>query len=303
MKFIKGFAVSNQQKALLAVLATAFLGGAMSPAIKNVLQNIPTFWFVFLRTLVSFIVLTPMVLKQRPNLKKQPGLLLTTALLATGNIIFFALGVKKTSANIAQSLYAGVPLLVLLFSSLILSTKVKLLQVLGLTIGMLGTLGLILLPVLSQGGINQGSLKGNLIISLAVGVYALYQTISKKTQKNYEPLVITWAFCLVSIFVSLPLALTQGQFLGLTQLFQPVVLLTVLYVSVFGTIGYYFLSQTAIKYGSPVLASLVTYLQSVFSYFWSAVILGEKVTWQLVLSSGLVFLGVALVNRAKRQKS
>jgi drug/metabolite transporter (DMT)-like permease len=68
------------------------------------------------------------------------------------------------------------------------------------------------------------------------------------------------------------------------------------YVAVFGTAVYYFLNQYTIKHSSPVIASLTLYLQPVFTFAWAHILLGEKLTFQFICGTILIFLGVTLTS-------
>ena len=77
-------------------------------------------------------------------------------------------------------------------------------------------------------------------------------------------------------------------------------LYALLYVSLFGTIGSYFLAQSAIKLSDPIIASLSYYFLPIFTYFSSFILLEEKLTPGLIVGTVLVFISVTLTTYSQQ---
>lgn len=285
--------------AVFLVILAAIISSGVPVFLKISLQQIPTFIFIFLRFLLAAFILMPIFwLKKEKFPKKYLKSLLFVSLLATANVTLFAFGVKKTTAIISQILYAGIPLLVSLFSYYFLKKGFNLRTIAGLLIGFFGVSIIILLPVLGSPSVFKGDLTGNLLIFFATLLYSLYTVFSKKIQKTYSPLSLTTAFILTTIFVqSLPAAI---EFQSQPNFFKAVTfpgLLGLFYVSLLGTSFYFFVYQYAIKKSTPTIASLIFYLQPVFSLFWAAAFLGERVTLGFLIGGLLALVGASIVTR------
>ena len=143
------------------------------------------------------------------------------------------------------------------------------------------------------------SLAGNIIIMIAVLSFSLYSVLSKKLQttKSISPMMLTLFFILTTITTQLFLA-------PLDLIYHPNwwthisahALLGLLYIGIISTGLYYFLYQYAIKISSPVIASMILYLQPFFTYLWAYVLLKEKLSTGFIIGMLLALIGVALTN-------
>jgi len=254
-----------------------------------------------LRFILATLILLPFVIKRRElhfnNIKR----IVFVSLLATANVTLFIFGVGRTTATISQMLYAGVPLVAGIFSFLLLREKIYPRKLYGILVGFIGVLLIVLLPVLGKGIAFNGDLLGNLIIFVAVCSFALYTVLSKQFQKEYTPLELTMFFVLTTTLIQLllvPIDLVQNQNwwseVSLKSIFG------VVYVGILGTGIYYLVYQHAIKNSTPIIASMILYLQPVFAFLWASVLLGEKITSEFMAGAILAFIGVALVTNFGR---
>lgn len=288
--------ISKSYKPVFLIFLAALVGGGVGAFAKISLQEIPPLSFTLLRFILATLILLPFVVKRKEfhfnNFKK----IVAVSLLATANVTLFIFGVGRTTATISQMLYAGVPLIAGIFSFMLLKEKIYPRKLLGILIGFIGVLVIVLLPVLGKGVAFNGDLLGNLIIFVAVCSFALYSVLSKQFQKKYTPLELTMFFVLTTTLIQLllaPLDLVQHQnWWGEISLKS---ILGVAYVGILGTGVYYLIYQYAIKNSTPIIASMILYLQPIFAFLWASILLGEKITPEFMLGAVLAFVGVALV--------
>lgn len=110
---------------------------------------------------------------------------------------FFIIGLKYTTPINAALLITVVPILVFVFSAIILKERITLIKILGITLGFAGVMTIILNrgPV----SINIHTLKGDILVFLNSASYAYYLVKVKPLFKKYNPVTITkWMFFLVS---------------------------------------------------------------------------------------------------------
>lgn len=292
---------SKSYKAIVLILLAALVGGGVGAFTKISLKEIPPLSFTLLRFISATFVLLPFVIKKKEfhfkNLKK----IVLISLLATANVMLFIFGVGRTTATIAQMLYAGVPLIAGIFSYLLLKEKIYPKKLLGILIGFVGVLIIVLLPVLGQRVAFNGDLLGNLIILVAVCSFALYSVLSKQFQKEYSPLELTIFFVLTTTAIQLllaPLDLKQNQNWWVSLSAEAI--FGVVYAGILGTGIYYLIYQHAIKNTTPIIASMILYLQPIFAFLWASVLLGERITPEFIMGAILAFVGVALVTNLGR---
>lgn len=292
---------SKSYQSIFLIFLAAFIGGGVGAFAKISIQEIPPLSFTLLRFLLATLILLPFVVKSKEfhfnNLKR----IVIVSLLATANVTLFIFGVGRTTATISQMLYAGVPLIAGIFSFILLKEKIYPKKLFGILIGFIGVLMIVLLPVLGKGAAFNGDLLGNLIILVAVCSFALYSVLSKQFQKEYTPLELTVFFVLTTTLIQLilaPLDLTQHQ--NWWNGISVKSILGVAYVGIFGTGIYYLIYQHAIKNSTPIIASMILYLQPIFAFLWASVLLGERVTLEFMIGAILAFVGVALVTNFGR---
>lgn len=287
--------MTNQTKALLALIGAAVTGGGIAVFGKIGLKVIPPFTFTWLRFVLAVIFLLPILKQQKQKIDKNIIKPILMSLLLTANVTLFAFGIPFTTATTAQLLYSIAPVLVALISLIILKDKMNLKKLGGIFIGLIGVIIIIL-----GNHFIIGDLKGNLIIMAAVIFFSFYTVMSKTYQGKYSPIFLTIIFAITTVIVLLIPAikeyLIRPEWIGQLNLLA---ILSVIYVGFFGGAVYYLLFQYAIKHGSPIVASLTMFLQPAATYLWAVLLLGEKLTFAVAIG-GLLAIGGAYITTKAR---
>ncbi len=282
--------------ALMAIIIASVVGGAMPVFIKIALKEIPAFSFTFFRFLIASLFLIPFLLREK-NSKRVSRKLIAISVLATVNVFFFAFGVMLTTASAGQMLYTSVPIIAAILSYFLLKEKIGLRKALGVTLGFLGATTIVILPLLGKSGFA-GDLFGNLLIVVAVASFAVYSVLSKRIQERYSPLYITTVFSLLTMFVAA--IFMVNDFANYPSWWNAVSLESIVatvYVGIFGTFIFHLLYQYAIKHGTPLIASMILYLQPLMTFIWAFALLGEMLTIVFVLGSIFTFIGVWMTTK------
>lgn len=288
--------MKNLRLALLTVLLSAILGGGLNPFIKIGLKEIPPMSYSFFRFLIALIVIYPFFLKSRYSLKSILRII-PFSLLGTLNIVLFVLGLRYTTAVASQLLYLSVPVMVSIFSFLIFKEKIKVVKIFGILLGLSGALFLVFQKSSLEFSFKD-NLIGNILIWSATLSYALYVIFSKKIQKIHSPVQITTSFCLTTVSVTLffsILEVASGSNWWTNVTISSVS--SLLYVGLLGTAGYYLLQQYAVKHSNSLVSSMTLYIQPVFTYMWSSLLLGEVLTGNLMIAAAMIFTGAILVSK------
>lgn len=173
----------NYQMLLWVILVAAF-GGGVPTFSKMALEVFPTFTFIFLRFVVASIILISLFIKTKEKIsKKDLWPIVLVSLFGTGNVVFFAFGVKETTATVAQVLYAAVPIIALITSFIFLKTPFQKKKIFGVLLGFVGVLTIILAPTFGGNTDGVGTLIGNLLILTAVISYSIYTVFSKSSEE------------------------------------------------------------------------------------------------------------------------
>lgn len=285
--------------ALSLILIAGFISGSMSALTKIALTGTSPVLFTVLRFSLAALTLVPIFYfsKEKITFAGLKNAVLVS-LLAAANVFLYIFGLSRTTASIAPMLYGATPLIAGIFSYFLLRERLEKQKLLGITIGFIGVVVIILLPLFESGNKFSGDLIGHLLVFGAVISFSLYTVLSKKLMKHHTPLSLTLIFFLVTLIlgsVTLPMQFTSSA----STAFSPAVLVSIAFVGIIGTGIYYLLYQKAIHKATPVLASMILYLQPIFSIVWAALLLSEKITAGFIIGSILTFIGIALTTRSK----
>ncbi|GAB3819781.1 hypothetical protein GCM10028895_18680 [Pontibacter rugosus] len=210
--------------------------------------------------------------------------------------MFFS-GLNLTAPINAALLQVTVPIVVLIFSAILLHERVGKRKVTGILIACLGAF---LLIYTSRGESASGNLLGDLLIILNATSFGLYLVLVKPLMQRYQTITIVSRIFTVGAVLVLPFGFSQ--LLTPTYSSFPVSIWAAILFMVLGvTIVAYLLNTWALRYASPSLVGAYIYLQPVMAIL-IAVGLGKDVfTWQKGLYALLIFAGVYLVSRAKQR--
>ncbi len=211
---------------------------------------------------------------------------------------FFALAQTQISSGITSILNSIAPLFTTMVGIALFGLALKGRQVLGVFIGLLGTVVLIVAGM--EYNPNQNYWYSFFIIFSALG-YAFNINIIKKYLIHLTPLAVTTASFGIAFLPALLLLFYSGvfpQFLGNSAMQQSVWFLLAL--ALLGTALANILFNKLIKLSSPVFAASVTYLIPLVAILWG-LFDGERISLIQLFGGLIILFGVWLVNRRKKQ--
>jgi drug/metabolite transporter (DMT)-like permease len=236
----------------------------------------------------------------RNNQQVKPAHMLRLAVaalfgVALNQIMFFE-GLNLTSPINASIIMVGVPIIVLLLSSLFLNERLNMINISGVVAGFSGAAYLIYMS--GNHGNNSSSLVGNLLILGNATSYSIYLVLVKPLFRYYEPLtIVSWVFLFGALYVlpvTLPIALKENW--GDIPLN---IWMSIAYVIVFTTIIAYFLNNFSLSHLSPAANSAFIYTQPLFASLVALFIGIDHLKPMHLLAALLIFAGVYLVSRRK----
>ena len=295
--------MNDKQKAFTAVLLIILIGAGTPPITKIGLFEIPPLSFAFIRFVLASFLILPFFLIKKRSFRKDFKRLVLVSLLATGNIIFFVLGIKLTTANISQLIYAGVPIITAFILYGGFGQKLSPRNIFGIALGFIATLIILLLPILERGEKFAGDLRGNVFLLIAVVMYSLYVVFTKRLLNKYSPFEISSIFIFVTTIALLPFFIFDLS--TKTRWWESIAIsgsLSMIYVVLFTTIASYVLNQYAIKHGGVVFYSMVFYLTPFFGFLAAFLLLGERLTPGLITGAIFVLLGTYIATQGKTVK-
>lgn len=290
---------NNNYSVILLILLAAIFGGATGVLGKIVLREIPSFSFTFLRFFIALLVLLPFSLKHLPTFKREDWKIILVSLLASLNVILFSFGIKYTTANMSQVIYSAVPIISAILSVYLLKEKFGFSKIIGIVIGFVGTIMIIILPLISHN--SGGTIIGNFIIILAMLSISLYWVLVKKLQLTYSSMKINNYFIATTALLLIPFSIFD--LLQHPSWMKNVSTNSYLYmflIAILGTAICYLINQILIKRTTPVMNSMVLYIQPLFTFLLASILLSEKLTTLFIIGAILSLLGIGIYNYSLR---
>lgn len=214
------------------------------------------------------------------------------------NQMMFLKGLTLTSTVHASLLTLTTPLLITVFALWVLKEKLTLTKVLGLVLGIGGSVLLITTKESSTHASNY--LLGDVLIMLNAVFYAVYFILVKPLMEHYSPLhVIRWVFT-IGFLMILPFGWQQAVTANFAA-FEVHHYIALAWVVLMGTFLAYYFNIYGIQHLGAGTTGAYIYTQPVFAVIIAALVLGEQVSWQKALAGCLIFGGVYLVNVRKKE--
>lgn len=276
--------------------------GIAGPVIKLTLKALPADTFLLYRFFLSSLIALVVFLTRGIKLPKSAGLLLQliaySLLTATFSLGFLFLGLERISLLEMSLISVFGPILTILAGWLFLKDHIVKREKIGIVIALLGSILLIVKPVLDGAANYKGSLLGNLLIVLSLLSASASAIFLKKLLRNHvDTVTIVNVTFLVGFLSIIPFAIYKtglAQSLSIIKNLPPIYHLAVAYMAVFsGTIAYYLgdLAQKSIEVSE---AALFSYLYPILSAVLAIWVLGDKMTTVGLVGSGITFIGVVL---------
>ena len=207
-------------------------------------------------------------------------------------------GLAETSPIDGSIIGTTTPLLVLLLSVVVGVDHFTTKKVVGLALGMMGTLAIILT---SNSGVHtQSSVWGNLLIFVSSCVSASYMVLCKRLVGKYRvTTVLRWIYC-ASAFVILPFGVDDVLTIDFSAM-DTKILLASLFVIFVPTYLPNLLLNYSLRSVAPTASSIYAYIQPVVAVALSVAMRLDKLHPDTLLFAIVIFLGVALVLNSYRQ--
>lgn len=211
---------------------------------------------------------------------------------------FFALAQTQIDSGVTSIFNSVAPLCTTLVGIALFGLAITQRQILGVGIGLLGTV--VLIAAGMEFNSNQNYWYSIFIIASALG-YAFNINIIKRNLSHLSPLAVTTASFGVAFVPALVVISFTGVFKEFTV--NPLMKDSVWYLlalALLGTALANILFNKLIKLSSPVFAASVTYTIPLVAILWG-VLDGELISWYQFLGGLIILFGVWMVNKKKKQ--
>lgn len=252
--------------------------------------------FILLRVLggsLLFFLTYIFFIKENVELKDIVRLLFCGLFGVAINQLFFFEGLNLTTPINAAIIMTVSPILVIVFSAIIIKEKITIRKLLGIFLGIVGAATLIL----KSGSISLDNtfFVGNILIFINATSYSIYLVLVKTLMTKYNPItVMFYVFSFGLIFV-LPFGLNELLEVN-TQSFSKIIYLKVAFVVICTTFLAYLFNAFALKTLNPSVVSTYIYLQPVLASLVAIFLKSDSLDFIKILSALFIFSAVYLVS-------
>ncbi|MCJ7687816.1 MAG: DMT family transporter [Clostridiaceae bacterium] len=291
--------MSKRKIYILMVLSAFFWAGAFIAG-KLSVPFIPAYTLTFLRFFVATFVLFFVVkYKDKSNYKlskKDVPIFLFTGIIGMfGYHVFFFTALKYTTAINSSLIAATNPIITTILCIIFLKDKITFKRAIGIILSFSGVFLTITNANLST--IRNLSLnKGDLLMLVAVCLWAAYSVFSKSVMHKFSPLILTfYSFLFCTIFL-IPFVIYDRPWMFIKQV-PYYSFMAVVYMSIFASVIGYLVQQMSIKQIGPSKTSIFINLVPIFSIILSITILKESMSIVKFFTALLIITGVYICQK------
>lgn len=263
-------------------------------------EYVGAFGFILLRVsaAAALFFLSSIFIREKVA-KKDIGTLILTSIFGVAlNMLTFFKGLELTTPINGALIMLMTPILVLVFSFVVLKEKLNFLKIIGIGLGLGGALMLTLSNSNAASDYAPDPLWGNILVGINAASYGVYLIMIKPLAKKYHPITIMkWNFGIGLLFV-FPFGIQQSLEVN-WQMMPYEIMLVIAFVLFFVTFVNYLLNAIALTVVSPAVVGAYIYLQPVLTALIAVIGGHDNLTLTITVSSLLIFAGVYLVSYKK----
>lgn len=280
--------------AFLAAFGATAIYGINHTVAKGVMPNyVGSFGFIFLRTggaALLFWISSLFIKSEKIDKKDWKTIILGAVLGANINMLAFFKGLELSTPINSSILVTITPIIVVIFSALLLKERIRVVKVLGIAMGLVGAIGLVIYG--NETRLDAPNIPvGNSLFIVNATAYGLYLIVIKKMMDKYQPItVLKWVFT-IAFIVNIPI--TYGEFSQINWQEMPNTILASVGFVVLGTtyMTYLFNGFALTKLKASSVSAFV-YVQPLIGIIVAILSGQDQLNIVKVAAASLVLLGV-----------
>jgi drug/metabolite transporter (DMT)-like permease len=292
--------MSKRNWALLAATLVSIIYGVTFTIAKDVMPKyVMPYGFITMRvggSVLLFWLVSFFGPKEKIALADFPRIIASAFFGVALNMLSFFKGLNYTSPIMGAVLMVTTPMIVLLLSAILIKERMKKRMIIGILLGLAGTITLILYGK-SVANAPNASL-GNLLVFTNAFSYGIYLVIVKKLMDKYNAFTfVKWIYTFGFIMV---LPFGWNEFQSVQWAIVPIdILWKIGFVVVFSTFITYLFNLLSMRELSPTTIAVFVYLQPFFATIFAIGLGKDELSLVKIISAVLIFTGVYLVTQKK----
>ncbi len=217
------------------------------------------------------------------------------------NMLTFFKGLSYTTPISASVMMVTTPILVLIFSSILLKERLFFRKILGVIVGLIGAV--ILIAYGNASGLDaKNMMLGNFLVFVNAASYGLYLVIVRDIIQKYNPILFVKWLYLFGFILVLPFGISE--LLQVSWETMPSnIYFKAGFVVVFSTCITYLFNLFALSKLKPTTVSVFIYLQPVIATIYALFAGSDRLDIVKISATILIFFGVFLVTKKEANKS
>ena len=290
--------MSKRSWALFAATLVSIIYGVTFTVAKDVMPEfVDAFGFIVMRvggSVVLFWLVSFFGPKEKIDLADFPRIIAAAFFGVALNMLTFFKGLSYTSPIMGAVLMVTTPMIVLVLSAVIMKERMENRKILGIILGLAGTVTLILYGKSMVNATN--ATLGNILVFVNAVSYGFYLIIVKKLMDKYNAFTfVKWIYTFGFLMV-LPFGWSEFQAINFTVL--PIdIIWKIGFVVVFSTFLTYLLNLISMRELKPTTVAVFIYLQPLFATIFAVSLGKDDLSLVKLISAILIFIGVYLVTQ------
>ena len=292
--------MSKRSWALFAATLVSIIYGVTFTIAKDVMPKyVDAFGFIVMRvggSVVLFWLISLFGPKEKIAKEDFPRIVAAAFFGVAFNMLTFFKGLSYTSPIMGAVLMVTTPMIVLVLSAFIMKERMENRKVLGIILGLAGTITLILYGKSLVNATNASL--GNLLVFVNAVSYGFYLIIVKKLMDKYNAFTfVKWIYTFGFLMV-LPFGWNEFQAVDFANL-PADIFWKIGFVVVFSTFLTYLLNLVSMRELKPTTVAVFIYLQPLFATIFAVSLGKDDLSLVKLISAVLIFVGVYLVTQKK----
>ena len=290
----------NIRAYLYLTLCTLFWSGNFIVGKVATLFEIPPLTLNFYRWFIAFLILCPFTLKgvimNFEEIKKNFLVLVImgfTSISVFNSVVYYSLNYTQVLNGVLM--ISTIPVFIIFFSSLFKTESIRIYQIIGVVVSLMGVISIITkldLSLLLSLKLN----KGDLWMLVAMISWTTYSLLLGKKKVKLEPFIFLQTIIIIGLLFLLPMYIAE-VLVGKKITINFPVIMTIGYVVFFAGIGAYTFWNAAIKLIGPSRSGVFLHLMPIFSSLMAVFLLGEQFSFHHIVGTLLIISGILLSSK------
>ena len=292
--------MSNRSLGFLAAFGATLIYGLNHTVAKNVMPvYIGPYAFILLRVIGASLLFWTVSLffkSEKIDKKDWPRIILCSFLGMVINMLAFFKGLELSTPVNSSVMITLSPIVVFIFSAILLKEKIQSIKAFGITSGFVGALILVLYT--SKTGENAPNIPlGNFLFIVNSFAYGLYLVLVKPLISKYNIItLLKWLF-LLGVIMNFPVTISQFLEVEWTSLPLKEAVIPMVFVVVGTTFFTYLFNAYALtKLTASSLSSFI-YLQPIVGIIFAISTKSDSLSLVSLAGMILIFIGIYLVTK------